>query len=102
MGRESIALRLDHDLHIRVVSGQFKHGKVASSCQLLAVQTLQATFQSFEALGQLPAYKRQPGLDIEREKEEIIAVEGVNVIAPIQKEMKEIADTLGIDFELKR
>ena len=41
-----------------------------------------------------------PG-DIEREKEEIIAVEGVNVIAPIQKEMKEIADTLRIDFELK-
>jgi LDH2 family malate/lactate/ureidoglycolate dehydrogenase len=41
-----------------------------------------------------------PG-DIEREKEEIIAVEGVNVIAPIQKEMKEIADSLGIDFELK-
>lgn len=41
-----------------------------------------------------------PG-DIEREKEEIISKEGVNVIESIQKDLKEIADFLGIDFEMK-
>ena len=41
-----------------------------------------------------------PG-DIEREKEEQISRDGVNVIPPIQKDLKEIADFLGIEFELK-
>jgi L-2-hydroxycarboxylate dehydrogenase (NAD+) len=39
-----------------------------------------------------------PG-DIEREKEERIRREGINVIEPVQKEVKEIADELGIDFD---
>lgn len=39
-----------------------------------------------------------PG-DIEREKEERIRKEGINVIEPVQKEVKEIADELGIDFD---
>jgi LDH2 family malate/lactate/ureidoglycolate dehydrogenase len=41
-----------------------------------------------------------PG-DIERANEERISREGINVIAPVQKEMKEIADQLGIDFEVQ-
>jgi L-2-hydroxycarboxylate dehydrogenase (NAD+) len=41
-----------------------------------------------------------PG-DIERENEERIRKEGIRVIEPVQKEMKEIADFLGIDFEMK-
>jgi L-2-hydroxycarboxylate dehydrogenase (NAD+) len=41
-----------------------------------------------------------PG-DPERENEQRISREGVNVIVPVQKEMKEIADHLGIDFEMK-
>jgi LDH2 family malate/lactate/ureidoglycolate dehydrogenase len=41
-----------------------------------------------------------PG-DLEREKEEVISKEGVNVIVPIQKEMKEIADFLGVAFEMQ-
>jgi L-2-hydroxycarboxylate dehydrogenase (NAD+) len=39
-----------------------------------------------------------PG-DIEREKEERIRREGINVIEPVQKEVKELADELGIDFD---
>jgi len=39
-----------------------------------------------------------PG-DIEREKEVFIRREGINVIEPVQKEVKEIADELGIDFD---
>ena len=42
-----------------------------------------------------------PG-DPERENEERISKEGVNVIGPVQKEMKEIADELGIEFEMGR
>jgi L-2-hydroxycarboxylate dehydrogenase (NAD+) len=41
-----------------------------------------------------------PG-DIERANEERISREGIKVIEPVQKEMKEIADFLGIDFELR-
>jgi len=39
-----------------------------------------------------------PG-DIEREREEQIRKEGINVIEPVQKDMKEIADALGISFD---
>jgi len=38
-----------------------------------------------------------PG-DPERENEERISKEGINVLGPVQKEMKEIADDLGIEF----
>jgi len=38
-----------------------------------------------------------PG-DIERGNEERISKEGINVLVPVQKEIKEIADELGIDF----
>jgi L-2-hydroxycarboxylate dehydrogenase (NAD+) len=41
-----------------------------------------------------------PG-DPERENEQRISREGVNIIVPVQKEIKEIADHLGIDFEMK-
>jgi LDH2 family malate/lactate/ureidoglycolate dehydrogenase len=41
-----------------------------------------------------------PG-DPERENEERISREGVNVILPVQKEMKEIADFLKIPFRLE-
>jgi LDH2 family malate/lactate/ureidoglycolate dehydrogenase len=41
-----------------------------------------------------------PG-DIERANEERIVKEGIQVIEPVQKEMKEIAEELGIAFELK-
>ena len=40
-----------------------------------------------------------PG-DPERENEERISKEGINVLVPVQKEMKEIADELGIAFEM--
>jgi LDH2 family malate/lactate/ureidoglycolate dehydrogenase len=40
-----------------------------------------------------------PG-DIERGNEERISKEGIHVIEPVQKEMKEIADELGVDFRL--
>ncbi len=39
-----------------------------------------------------------PG-DPERENEERISKEGINVLVPVQKEMKEIADELGIEFD---
>ncbi|MDF1573992.1 MAG: Ldh family oxidoreductase [Bacteroidales bacterium] len=39
-----------------------------------------------------------PG-DPERENEERISKEGIHVIVPVQKEMKEIADELGIEFD---
>jgi len=39
-----------------------------------------------------------PG-DPERENEQRISKEGINVLLPVQKEMKEIADELGIPFE---
>jgi LDH2 family malate/lactate/ureidoglycolate dehydrogenase len=41
-----------------------------------------------------------PG-DIERANEERIAREGINVIVPVQKDIKEIAEALGIDFEMQ-
>jgi len=41
-----------------------------------------------------------PG-DIEREKEERIRKEGINVLPAIQEEMKEIAAELGIDFDFQ-
>ena len=41
-----------------------------------------------------------PG-DPERENEERISKEGIDVIVPVQREMKEIADELGIDFEMQ-
>jgi LDH2 family malate/lactate/ureidoglycolate dehydrogenase len=41
-----------------------------------------------------------PG-DIEREKEELVSREGVNVLLPIQQDLKEIADFLGLDFEIQ-
>jgi L-2-hydroxycarboxylate dehydrogenase (NAD+) len=41
-----------------------------------------------------------PG-DPERENEKRIGREGVDVIVPVQKEMKEIADQLGIGFDMK-
>jgi len=40
-----------------------------------------------------------PG-DPERENEERISKEGINVLGPVQKEMKEIADSLGLSFDL--
>lgn len=40
-----------------------------------------------------------PG-DPERENEERIAREGVNVLAPVQKEMKEVADFMGLEFRM--
>ena len=40
-----------------------------------------------------------PG-DPERENEERIAREGVNVLAPVQKEMKEVADVMGLEFRM--
>ncbi|MFO7935405.1 MAG: Ldh family oxidoreductase [Bacteroidales bacterium] len=40
-----------------------------------------------------------PG-DPERENEERIRREGISVLVPVQKEMKEIADALGISFEM--
>lgn len=40
-----------------------------------------------------------PG-DPERENEERISKEGIDVLVPVQQEMKEIADDLGIAFEL--
>ena len=40
-----------------------------------------------------------PG-DPERENEERIRRQGINVLVPVQKEMKEIADALGISFEM--
>ena len=39
-----------------------------------------------------------PG-DIEREREEQIRRDGINVIEPVQKDMKEIADALGMEFD---
>jgi LDH2 family malate/lactate/ureidoglycolate dehydrogenase len=39
-----------------------------------------------------------PG-DPERENEQRISKEGINIIVPVQKEMKDIADALGIDFD---
>jgi L-2-hydroxycarboxylate dehydrogenase (NAD+) len=41
-----------------------------------------------------------PG-DIERANEERISKEGVNVIVPVQKDIKEIADHLGIEFSMQ-
>lgn len=41
-----------------------------------------------------------PG-DIEREAETRIAAEGIAVLPAIQKDVKEVADKLGIDFEMK-
>ena len=41
-----------------------------------------------------------PG-DIERANEERISKEGVNVIVPVQKDIKEIADHLGIEFSIQ-
>ncbi|TFH27499.1 MAG: Ldh family oxidoreductase, partial [Bacteroidia bacterium] len=38
-----------------------------------------------------------PG-DIERGNEERISKEGIHVIEPVQREMKEIAEELGIEF----
>ena len=35
----------------------------------------------------------------EREKRERILKEGISIIEPIQKEMKEIGDFLGVDFQ---
>ena len=42
-----------------------------------------------------------PG-DPERENEERISKEGINVMGPVQKEMKEIADDLGNRVQLSR
>ncbi len=41
-----------------------------------------------------------PG-ELERRKEEKIRKEGISIIPPVAKEMKEIATILGIDFEVK-
>jgi len=41
-----------------------------------------------------------PG-DPERENEERISKEGIDVLVPVQKEMKEIAEALGIPFEMR-
>jgi L-2-hydroxycarboxylate dehydrogenase (NAD+) len=40
-----------------------------------------------------------PG-DIEREKEELLAKEGINIVPAIAKDMKDIADELGVEFEI--
>lgn len=42
-----------------------------------------------------------PG-ELERETRERIEKEGITIIEPIQKEMKEIADFLGVEFEMGR
>jgi L-2-hydroxycarboxylate dehydrogenase (NAD+) len=54
------------------------------------------TFRNAESAPGQPAV-RIPG-DIEREKEEIIRKEGIQIIPAIAKDLKEIADSLGIDF----
>jgi len=55
--------------------------------------------ETFRAAKPAKGYDRVmiPG-DPERENEERISKEGINVLVPVQKEMKEIADELGIDF----
>jgi L-2-hydroxycarboxylate dehydrogenase (NAD+) len=58
-----------------------------------------ATFRDAKSAPGKPPVKI-PG-DIEREKEEIIRKEGIKVVPAIAKEMKEIADALGLEFEIK-
>ncbi len=57
--------------------------------------------ETFRAAKPAKGYDRVliPG-DLEREKRARISKEGVNVLEPIQKDMKEIADALGIEFEM--
>jgi LDH2 family malate/lactate/ureidoglycolate dehydrogenase len=58
-----------------------------------------STFRKAKSAPGKPAVKI-PG-DIEREKEAIIRKEGIQVIPAIAKDLKEIAEKLGIEFELK-
>ena len=55
--------------------------------------------ETFRAAKPAKGYDRVmiPG-DPERENEKRISKEGINVLVPVQKEMKEIADALGLDF----
>ncbi len=57
--------------------------------------------ETFRAAKPAKGYDRVliPG-DLEREKRERISKEGINVLEPIQKEMKEIANDLGVDFTI--
>jgi LDH2 family malate/lactate/ureidoglycolate dehydrogenase len=57
------------------------------------------TFRKAKSAPGKPAVKI-PG-DIEREKEEIIRKEGINVLPAIANELKEIADKLGVEFEVR-
>jgi len=41
-----------------------------------------------------------PG-DIEREAEERIRKDGIHILPGIQKDLKEVAEELGVDFEVK-
>ncbi len=58
-----------------------------------------STFRAAKSAPGKPAVKI-PG-DIEREKEAIIRKEGIDVIPTITRDMKEIADKLGIEFQVK-
>lgn len=58
--------------------------------------------ETFRAAKPAKGYDRVliPG-DPERANEERISKEGINVIEPVQKDLKEIADALGISFEVR-
>ena len=57
------------------------------------------TFRDAKSAPGMPAVKI-PG-DIEREKEEIIRKEGIQIIPAIAKDLAEIAADLGVEFEIK-
>ena len=57
------------------------------------------TFRNAKSAPGMPAVKI-PG-DIEREKEEIISKEGIQIIPAIAQDLKEIADHLDIEFEVR-
>jgi L-2-hydroxycarboxylate dehydrogenase (NAD+) len=56
------------------------------------------TFRSAKSAPGQPAVKI-PG-DMEREKEELLVKEGINVVPAIAKDMKAIADELGVEFKI--
>jgi L-2-hydroxycarboxylate dehydrogenase (NAD+) len=57
---------------------------------------------TFKSSKPAPGFKELliPG-EPERIKEEKIRQEGINIVPAVAKEMKEIADTLGVDFEIR-
>jgi L-2-hydroxycarboxylate dehydrogenase (NAD+) len=58
-----------------------------------------ATFRNAKSAPGKPAVKI-PG-DNEREKEEILSKEGIKIVPAIAKDLKEIANSLGLEFEIK-